>query len=530
MKISQADLLQLAGNPDLLASEACRRSLFRFVQEFWYEIIPDDPIWNWHIPYLCQELEAITDRVLMRKPKLYDLVINIPPGTTKTTICSVMWPAWSWIRRVPGKHAKSLPPRTGAYLRFICGSYAQDITLKNSNASRDILRSDKYRRFFPEIEIRRDTDAKSDFSNTRRGSRFSTSVGSRVMGTHGHIIIIDDPIDPEQALSDADRIRANEFMDNVQTRKTDKKVTPLVLIMQRLHDDDPTAHLKRLSEEEGGGAIRHLKIPGTTDYDIEPPELKENYKDGLLDPIRLDLPVLQEMRVRLGSYKFSGQVGQDPRPREGAMFQKSWFEAVSQLPVPKKEKIGPVRGWDLAGTTEKEARRRGRSAVLKQARTVGVRVSMIDGMIYVEDLAADLVKGEQMRALMRGTASQDPEGTVQDVPQDPGQAGKDQVTDLVKNLQGFVVRYSTESGDKVLRADPLSSQAEAGNVRILKAPWNHDFLEEVSVFPVGRKDIVDAFVRAYNRLLLLQKLGNVGGDEIGSPTGISNPHQMRPEG
>ena len=84
-------------NLDLVKAELCKRDFFFFVQEFWGEIIPDEPVYNWHIKYLCDELQQIVERVARREDKLYDLVINIPPGTSKSTIATVMLPAWAWI-------------------------------------------------------------------------------------------------------------------------------------------------------------------------------------------------------------------------------------------------------------------------------------------------------------------------------------------------------------------------------------------------------------------------------------------------
>jgi predicted phage terminase large subunit-like protein len=102
---------------------------------------------------------------------------------------------------------------------------------------------------------------------------------------------------------------------------------------------------------------------------------------------------------------------------------------------------------------------------------------------------------------------------VQDIPQDPGQAGKAQVRSFVSYLPEFDVKYSTESGDKVLRAEPFSAQCEAGNVKLVKGKWNHDYLDEIGYFPNGFKDQVDATTRAYNRVIKLARLnsGTVGG-------------------
>ena len=105
---SNADLLTkspigriVLNTPEAVRAEACRRSLFTFIQEFWDIIIDEKPVFNWHIPYICGLYEDVLWRVMARQRKTHDLIINIPPGTTKTTVLSIMAPAWSWIARMP---------------------------------------------------------------------------------------------------------------------------------------------------------------------------------------------------------------------------------------------------------------------------------------------------------------------------------------------------------------------------------------------------------------------------------------------
>ena len=531
-KIGQ--ILQTA--PHLIKAEACRRSLFEFTREFWGEIIDETPVWNWHIPYICTELENVLWHVISRERKPYDLIINVSPGTTKTTICSVMFQAWSWIARPPAGMFPTVekiwahktrgtdedPRPKGFNLRHITGSYALDITLKNSSNSRDIIRSEKYEKYFPEVRLRSDQDAKSDYSNTLKGSRFSTSVGAKVMGTHAHVITIDDPVDPEQALSDVARLRANEFMDNLNTRTVDKRLTPLILIMQRLHEDDPTAHVLKRRKN-----VRLIKLPCDDSWDVQPPELRERYADGLFDPVRMPREVLDDQKRILGSYKYAGQFGQDPRPREGGMFQKQWFEIVDAAPDGGRE----IRGWDLAASKKKQG-----SAGATQAATAGIKLKivggrlldgkLVGGTVYVLDDVNLFGTSGQVRKTMRATASRDGAECIQDIPQDPGQAGKAQVQSLVADLHGFPVRYSPESGDKIVRADPLSAQCEAGNVKLVQGDWNEGFLDEVSYFPNGRKDRVDAMGRAYTRALKeVQRSCSI----VGGPASVRNSRNLNPE-
>lgn len=176
-------------SPDLAKGEQCRRSLFKFVQEFWEEIIPEDPVWNWHIEYLCDELQRDLIRLCRlpeqivggfklppksREVKLHDLLVNIPPGTSKSTIFTVMGPAWIW----------TVDPT----IRIISASYSGDLAIDHAVKSRDIIQSAKYRRYFPGIEIRADHNNKSNYKNTLGGERYATSTGGTITGIHAHWI------------------------------------------------------------------------------------------------------------------------------------------------------------------------------------------------------------------------------------------------------------------------------------------------------------------------------------------------------
>jgi predicted phage terminase large subunit-like protein len=491
-------------------AEACRRSFFRFLQEFWDLLITEKPVYNWHIPFICSELEIILWHIMARRPKPYDLVVNVPPGTTKTTLISIAFPAWAWIARMPvgfckdaeewwaGRAGPDEDPRPKGWdLRFIAGSYAGMISLFNSVKSRDLIESDRYQQFFPEITLRREMNAKGLFMNSQNGSRFTTSVGGQYMGQHAHGILIDDPIDSRESESEAARLAANRFMANIMTRVIDKQLTPLILVMQRLHENDPTA--KVLKDH---GSVRHIRLPATDDYEVYPPEVKKYYVNGMLDPVRINKQVLADQERILGSYGFAGQYGQDPRPRKGGMFERGWFEIVDNVPDGGIE----VRGWDLAASKKKQ----GAKGEIQPA-TVGIKMKLINprvtkdglvgGTIYITGEDHFYGQGAEVRKRMRACASQDGKRCVISIPQDPGQAGKDQVQDLVANLHGYNVKYSLESGDKVVRATPFSAQCEAGNVKLLRGHWNEAWLNEMTMFPNGRKDRCDSCVRTYNQLI-----------------------------
>ena len=218
-------------------ADECKQSFFYFMQTFWGVIIPETPVFNWHIEYLCNELQKLSYYIVNRLPKPYDVIINIPPGSTKTTLVTIMWPAWLWTQ--------------DQTIRIISNSYSGDLSLEHASKSKDIITSDLYRELFPEIMIRRDKSGKGSYENTKKGARYSTSTGGTITGKHAHVIINDDPVNPKQAESDPLRLQANEHTKTLSSRKVDKKNTPMVTIMQRLHDDDVTGYLLKKKGDKG---------------------------------------------------------------------------------------------------------------------------------------------------------------------------------------------------------------------------------------------------------------------------------------
>lgn len=171
--------------------DACKKDFFEFVQSFWSVVIKEEPCYNWHIPFLCKELQELSKYIVAREKKPYDLIINIPPGTTKSTIVTIMFPAWLW----------TIDPT----LRVITNSYSSDLSTEHAVKSRDIILSDKYKRLFPEVVVRRDKSGKESYENTAAGARYTTSTGGTITGKHAHVIINDDPLNPKQAASDTQR-------------------------------------------------------------------------------------------------------------------------------------------------------------------------------------------------------------------------------------------------------------------------------------------------------------------------------------
>jgi hypothetical protein len=212
------------------AAELCRRSFYFFVQYFWDTIIAEPLIDNWHIKYLCEELQSIGTRIKNRQVKEYDYyIINIPPGSSKSTIISEMYPLWCWA--------------IDETQRFICGSYASTPAEDIAEKCYNIFHSEKYRKLFPHL-VQNASGGKTHFKNGLKGERYTTSTGSGITGIHAHQKIIDDPMNPQIAASMVERDRANKWIsETIGSRNVDANVTVTIVVMQRLHEKDTTGYL-----------------------------------------------------------------------------------------------------------------------------------------------------------------------------------------------------------------------------------------------------------------------------------------------
>jgi len=478
--------VSLQFNEENVIASVCKESFYEFLKEFWEIIVEEDPVFNWHVEFLCNELQTVAERVFKGKSKEYDLVINVPPGSTKSTICSQAFPAWCWTRMPSAK--------------FICGSYAHPVALKDSLKTRDIVQCEKYRKCFPQIELREDENTKGLFTNTNTGFRLSVGVGGLVTGFHGHFLLVDDPINPEESFSDAELKSVNRWMrTTLLSRKVDKKVTPLILIQQRLHQADPSGEVLERAKTKGNlKSVRHICLPGEITKNVSPPEVVQHYKEGLLDPVRLPRPVLEELMEDLGAYGYASQILQEPVPLGGGMFEISKIHIVDEAPPPKHF-VKIVRSWDKAGTQD------------AGMFSVGVKMGVDkDRRYWVLDVRRGQWGSHKREEMIKSTAQDDGYDVEILVEIEGGSGGKESGENTVINLAGSRVLAYHPTGDKEARAYPLSSQVGAGNIYCLNRRWTEVFLEELKHFPASRyKDQVDAASAAFNRIA--RKRRRVGG-------------------
>lgn len=456
-------------------AEICRRSFFDFVKEFWSEIIPEKPVYNWHIKYLCDHLQEQLFLIRDRKPKNFDTIINIPPGTTKSTICTIMLPAWAW----------AVDPT----LRIITGSYSASLATDHAVKSRDIIKSEKYKMYFPYVEIKRDQDNKTQYKTNKGGERYATSVGGAITGIHAHLIIIDDPINPKQADSDVERETANNWMNvTLSTRKVDKEITPTILVMQRLHEEDPTGNwLKKRSDD-----IYHICLPAKLSENVKPKEVAAFYQDGFLDKIRLSDKVLNELHTILGSYGYAGQMQQIPAPEDGGIWKK-WIVPIKKQDIPNLLNKGT--DWDLAYTKED-----------KNSASAYVTSGYFENDMYITDLGFDWL---EFPDLINYIKAKEPTHYIE--AKASGKSAKQSLSKLGINS----VEIKVDGGDKVGRTNIATPFAEAGRIycdEMLLDKLYNDSNQGILKFPNNsHNDLNDALVQAITRhfVKVKSKIGRV---------------------
>ena len=469
-RAAEAELRQTAENAEAIRLRC--KTLAGFVREAWHVLEPGNAhLHGWHIDAICAHLEAVADGRINR------MLINVPPGTMKSLIVSVFWPAWEW------------GPCGRPSLRYLTTSYSETYAKRDSRRMRDLVTSEWYRRLWPEIELHR--AAELSFENTKRGAREGMPFQS-LTGGRGDRVIIDDPHSTETAESEAERARTTRiFRESVPTRLIDPARSAIVVIMQRLNERDVSGQILAL----GLGYV-HLMLP----MEFEPERRCEttigfrdprSYDGELLFPERFPREVIERDKRVMTAYAVAGQYQQRPAPREGGLFKRVNFVVVDAAPPAKKI----ARAWDFAGSTKRAGN--------DPDWTAGVRM-LVDheGVFYIDHVARFRDTPGIVRQNVMATASQDGSGCYIRIPQDPGQAGKAQAEDFVRALAGYMVTALPVTGDKETRAKPLAAQSEIGNVRLVRGAWNDAFLDEIEMFPAGaHDDQVDAAADALRDLV-----------------------------
>ena len=456
-------------------AEAARRSLKEFIQQAWPIIEPGRPlIWGWPLDAIVLHLEAVA------KGDIKKLAIFVPPGFGKSRLTRVFTPAWRWVQ--------------DPYHKFLSASYGIDLTVRDTLDLRRIVTSEWYQETFG-LGIADDDGGRSGFTLKSLGSIKPITVGGKTTGFRGDTVLFDDIIGVQDANSPSKRAEANEwFRESAQNRVNDATHSSRILIMQRVHEDDPGALAMKMGYEpliipmEWDEQFRRTTSIGWTD--------PRTVEGELAFPERFppeEVEILKNDETGMGAYAYASQYQQTPVPRKGALIPVDKIVMTEALP---EDSYISVRAWDLAGTA-------GGGAF-----TVGVRMKYgrKSRRFFFDDVRRGQYSPGGVRDLILSTALEDTTETLIILPKDPGQAGVAQISDLTAMLAGFNVKAEAQTGSKEMRADPLAGQVEHGHVSCLQDTWTKAFIEEMRFFPKGKYvDQVDAASSAFNALSALAR-------------------------
>ena len=467
--------------PLMPKSRAWKETYAKLIEEKHTRLLRRDlPAWARHVvktfgqtpaPHHQLLLRELQDAIQGRTPRL---MINLPPGSAKSTYGSVIAPAWALAQR-PGLDMIGAS-NTGTMAEMFSRRVMQVVRDHEGKLGYGLTR-----------------ESAEQWETTTRGQYRAAGVGAAIAGNRADLVIIDDPT-RSRADAESETVRESQwnwFTGDLRTRL--KPEATIIVIMTRWHQDDLGGRLL----DRQPGLWRVISIPAQADdeSDAMGRRIGEWLWDG--DP---KYPYGEELRRLHHEYETAGAMRdwaslyqQHPRPLEGSLFKIANIPVLETAPSLRGASFG--RGWDLAATAQIGTR--------DPDWTVGVKIARLPtGGYVVLDVFRDRGGPDEVDNWVVNLATQDRMDTPAcriSIPQDPGQAGKAQVLAFTRLLAGHSVESSVETGDKATRAAPVISQVNAGNVSIVRAPWNARFLDELAAFPSGSKDDqVDALSRAFS--------------------------------
>ena len=308
-----------------------RIDLVGFIERSFRELNPNTNfMYHPYIDLMASKLEAC------RRGKIKRLIINLPPRALKSHAVSVAFVAW-----LLGQSPSA---------QIICASYGQDLADKHARDTRTVMQSQMYREIFPATRLSTDRMAVNDFMTTLKGNRMATSVGGVLTGRGADFIILDDVMKPDEALSETRRKTSNEWYTNsLLSRLNSKENGVIIIVMQRLHQDDLVGHVL-----ESGEQWEVLSLPAIAQedvtYEIDRPFGPFTWKrlaGESLHPERDSVKTFESIRREIGSYNFESQYQQSPLPVEGGYIKRDWIQYYDQAELPERFTI-TVQSWDTA--------------------------------------------------------------------------------------------------------------------------------------------------------------------------------------
>jgi len=458
-----------------------------FFREAWKILEPGRKLhWSWHYDLVAEYLWLVREKKFAEAfPDHAGIVVNCPPRTAKSSFMSVAFPVWCWL--------------TDPTWRFMCASYSADLSLEHSGKRRDLILSPWFQeRWGEKVKLKFGRNEKGQFDNEATGSMIATSVGGTAIGKGGDTLILDDPINAEQALSDVERQHANDWIDNtVRSRLNDPGAGLILMIMQRLHDMDPTGFV--VSAEPGRWI--HVKLP----LEAEEAErwvfpvtgrVVERKAGDVLMPERFTEAAVNRYKGR--RLVWAGQYQQRPTPLEGNMVKRGDVRYYGGVDPLTGEKDPPLPAtFDTIFVSADCAFKDLKTSDYVAVGTIGVKGPnryVLDVVNKHLDAGATEEEIRRQRKAMPGGGSS--KGVVAAVLIEEAANGTAIIKRMRREVPG-VIAINPE-GNKVARMFASSPEWQAGNWHVDRnAAWTEPFLEQLLKFPyAAHDDMVDMMTQA----------------------------------
>jgi predicted phage terminase large subunit-like protein len=470
-------------NASAVLAALLRSNLRHFVWKCFQTILPGDRYdRNWHIDAILYKLLQVRDGEITR------LLINVPPRSLKSICASVAYVAW-----LLGHD----PTR-----RIIVVSYSNELAVELHRQFRMVIDAAWYRALFPAMRPAKDTG--TELVTTAGGSRYATSVGGTLTGRGADLIVVDDPLKFEEAMSDVTRNRVIDwFGGTLISRLNNKERDAIIVIMQRLHEDDLAGHLLRQ------GKWCHLDLPAIAVEDsviaIGRDKVVSRRCGEVLHPERESQEALDLLKEQMGVLKFSAQYQQRPVPAEGNFIQRHWFRFVDR---PPEQRPGDrvVQSWDVAMMTGEG-----------NDYSVCTTWLMVGSDYYLIDVFRDRLSYPDLRRKVAALAARYGAERILIENAGPG-------TSLLQDLRRdpppgmpYPIGQNPE-GSKQYRMNAESAKIEADHVHLPKeAAWLDTFLLELLAFPRGRHDDQVDSVSQFLKWAAKQRFFDTQCCEVGLP-------------
>jgi predicted phage terminase large subunit-like protein len=463
-------------------------SLSQFVKEAWHVIEPNNAyIHGWVIDAICEHLEAVTYGQIKR------LLINVPPGFSKSLLLNVLWPAWEW-------GPKSLP-----HYRYISASHMQNLSVRDNLKMKRLVTSQWYQdRYGSLVRLTRDQNTKTKFENTAGGFREAMAANS-MTGSRGERILLDDPLSVDDSLSEAVLLsREYWFTESVPTRLNNPEKSAIIVIMQRLTQRDTSGIII-----ERKFKYDHLMLPMefeearrcSTSIGFVDPRKTEG---ELLFPERFPPHVVEELKITLGSFASAGQLQQRPAPREGGLIKMEWFKRFRLL----RDNFGNIdlkpykliyQSWD---TAFKDGEQNDFSVCL----TWGLKD---DGFYLLARWKNKVLYPElETNAIILANQFKPNQILIED------KASGQSLVQSLRKRTTLPIKPIQVDRDKLARVHACSPFIESGKVWLPEDEWVQDYIDELTTFPSSKHDdSVDATTLFLMRIALNRE-GIIGHSNI----------------